>query len=87
MDGETHSHFTLCPFDADIRSQRAGGTPESCRLEVYAAYGSARNNLISRESLSSVQGEPGTQVPATGEPCRDHHRQNVILTPTGNGAI
>jgi len=50
MDGETHSHFTLCPFDADIRSQRAGGTPESCRLEVYAAYASARNNLIIRES-------------------------------------
>ncbi len=49
MDGETHSHFTLCPFVAHKIATREG-TPESCRLEVYAAYASARNNLISRES-------------------------------------
>ena len=37
--------------------------------------------------LSSVQGDAGTQVPATGKPCRDPRRENAILTPPGNGAI
>ena len=43
--------------------------------------------LEKQRELSSVQGDAGTQVPATGEPCRDPHRENAILTPPGNGAI
>ena len=45
--------------------------------------------LEKRRELSSVQGDAGTQVPATGKPCRDPHPhgENAILTPPGNGAI
>jgi hypothetical protein len=43
--------------------------------------------LEKQRELSSAQGDAGTQVSATGKPCRDPHRENAILTPPGNGAI
>ena len=49
MDGETYALYALSVCCGHKIATREG-TPESCRLEVYAACASARNNLIIRES-------------------------------------